>query len=348
MKVLLLPIALLASVVFAAAIPPSGENIKPGMERGVWALEPWGNSGAAEKETLNGRKLLKLIYEPGEKGKTGFKHLTGCGINEEGKIAFMVYAPTDTPPKVGLAISTTPAYTWHESETKSIKKGWNRIEFSVRAKNWKTQASEWKHSVTIDSRDDVRAVDLLIYNEGKQTGVLFFEGLQYDLDPRGEQIAALISDLQSEDIDIRSKAEKDLIEIGRPALEALHQIADDDRPEVLLRAAAALKAIEGKAEEMPTDPKIRAELEKQKDAQKFEEARRRSEYTLRGMDNERLKLLALMKEAEQEVVRGKTQLEELKHIDDAMRKTYQDNLAKLEKTLTELKPLFGIGGEQKK
>ena len=62
---------------------------------------------------------------------------------------------------------------------------------------------------------------------------------------------------------LRAKAEKGLIDIGRAASEALYQVSDDDRPEVLLRAASALRQIEEFPEELPSDPALRTEIEGQ-------------------------------------------------------------------------------------
>src|SRR5205823_10119866 len=104
-------------------------------------------------------RLLKLIYAADDKDKAAFKHLTCFGLAYTGKVRMWVYAPKDNPPKVGLALSTTLAYIWHESKAVDLKKGWNKVEFAVNVPDWKTAITEWKFTTAIEPRDDVRAID---------------------------------------------------------------------------------------------------------------------------------------------------------------------------------------------
>lgn len=323
--------------VSAADIPPTPEPVAPGVERGVWTLEAWGNSGAAERVTDGGQKLLKMIYSSDGKDKAAFKHLTCFGVAFKGKLRMWVYAPKENPPQVGIALSTTLAYIWHESKPVALKKGWNKIEVAAGTPDWKTAVTEWQHTTAIEPRDDIRAIDIVIYN-GKGEGQLYALGLQYDPDDKGEKILALTKELQSEDSDKREAAEKALVAIGRPAMEALYQLADHERPEVLLRAASARKQIEAVKEPPPPDPKIRAELEKQRTEQSYEETRRRTDYTLKSLENERVKILGQLKDANAELMQGKADLEKMGNVDPEKRKVYEGLLEKLEATIKELAP----------
>jgi hypothetical protein len=222
-----------------------------------------------------------------------------------------------------------------------LKKGWNALEFDVSANDWKTEKSGWKNSVPIEPLSDVRAVDLIVVN-GDKTGVLFVQGWGYDPDEVGEKIAGFIKDIQSEDASKRELAEKALVAVGRPALEALHQIADIDRPEVLLRAASAIRQIEAIPEEKPADPTILQALEKQREQQSFDDARRRCEYTLRGIDTERLRLQGLFKDAQEMVVQGRKQLGELKFTDEEKKKDFGETLDKMDTMLKEIEGLIKV------
>src|SRR5205823_11870024 len=66
----------------------------------------------------------------------------------------------------------------------------------------------------------VRAVDFIVFN-GDKSGVIYVQGWTYDADENGEKIKTYIQDIQSEDASRRELAEKALVAIGRPALEAL-------------------------------------------------------------------------------------------------------------------------------
>ncbi|HYF51095.1 MAG TPA: hypothetical protein VEJ63_16900 [Planctomycetota bacterium] len=330
--------ALAMRLAFAVDLPPNPEKVTPGMERGAWSLEGWGNSGAAEKVTFDNRKILKLIYSSDGKDKASFKHLTYVGLDTKGKIRLHVYAPDEKPPKFGLAVSTTKAFRWHENQQFTLKKGWNKIEVDVRGKGWKTEASKWEHKAELHPADDVRAISLLIFN-GEQQGTLYVDGLTYDPDETGRKVAALIKDLQSDDMEARAVAEKKLVDIGRPATEALYQVADDDRPEVLLRAASALRQIEESPEELPTDPAVRVEVEKQREEQRFDEARRRADYVLNGLNDQRAKLFLLAREAQAELAVGRAGLDGLKHVDMEKRKAYVEVLARIDAAIKDTQPL---------
>ncbi len=338
---LLFAAALFAANAFAADIPPNPVKSEPGMEVGQWSIEPWGNSGAVEMHTVNGQKTLQILYTGGAKDKAAFKHLTSFGLKPKGKIRLNVYSGEEKPPQVAIAISTTVAYRWHESNWLDLKKGWNALEFDVSANDWKTEKSGWKNSVPIEPLADVRSVDIIVVN-GDKTGVLFVQGWGYDPDEVGEKTAGFIKDIQSEDASKRELAEKALVAIGRPALEALHQIADIDRPEVLLRAASAIRQIEATPEEKPADPTILQALEKQREEQSFDDARRRCEYTLRGIDTERLRLQGLFKDAQEMVVQGRKQLGELKFTDEVKKKDFGETLDKMDTMLKEIEGLIKV------
>jgi hypothetical protein len=344
--------AALAALIFTGAVraefAANPDKPAPAMERGAWTLEPWGNSGAVERTNIDGRKYLKLIFSADKKDKTVFKHLTTLGLNKDGKIRFYVYASEEKPPNVAMAISTTRAYRWHESRQTPLKKGWNKIEYPIGGGNWKTAESKWEYTAAVDPADDVRAINIIIYN-GNTTGALLVEGLTCDPDERGKKIEVLVKDLKSDDPETRGKAEMELIKIGRPALEALYQVADDERPEVLLRAASAMRKIEDTPEEMPADPVLRTEIEKQREEQTFDEARRRAEYALRGLEAQRLRLLSLFQETGAELKLGRAGLENLKHIDAEKRALFVNTLDRMEVVLKEIQPLLdtATGDKQK-
>ena len=325
----------------AIDVPANPAKTAAGMEVGQWSIEPWSNSGSIDRRNVNGQKLLEILYTSGKQDKAAFKHITHLTLNPKGKIRLFVFTPDEKPPQVGISVSTTAAFKWHESKPRDIKPGWNTLEFDSGTPDWKTEAANWQFSVPIAPPTDVRAFDFIVFN-GERTGTIFVQGWTYDSDATGEKIAIYIKDMQSEDAEKRELAEKALVAIGRPALEMLHQIADDDRPEVLLRAASAIKQIEGIPEEKPTDPTLLEAIEKQREAQAFDEARRRSEYTLRGIDNERQRLMALLKDAQSEAVDGRKQLTDLKFTEAEKRKDFTETLDMIDKLMKDIEPLLKI------
>ncbi|MCY3020572.1 MAG: hypothetical protein NTW87_16250 [Planctomycetota bacterium] len=325
---------LLLSALQAADIPPPPQKAAPGMERGSWAVESWGNAGTAEQAAGGGGMLLKLTCTAGAKDKAVFRHATCFGIAREGKVRLSVYSPDDAPPRAGLILASGAAAQWQESRPVDLKAGWNKFEFLVAAKEWKSEASGWKFAVPVAACDDIRALGIAIYN-GNRAAVLYVLDLNYDLDERGEKIAALVKQLRNEDRAQREQAEKELVACGKPATEALLQLGNDERPEVLLRAASVLRDIGTPAEPQPK-PKARTDAEKPRDNANLEAARKRADSLLLALDNARRSLSSLRKEAHAEVAQGRALLEKDKDMETEKRKTYVELLEKLEAALKDV------------
>ena len=231
-------------IVSAAEVPAPPENVKPGMERGAWTVEAWGNSGEVEKVAFGPEASgLKLSFTGGAKDKTVFKHPALLGVAQAGKIRLHVFAPEEEEPFVALALCSGPAAQWHEARPAQLRKGWNKLEFAVGARDWKTEASGWKYVSAVEHCGDIRAVCFAVYNR-QRTGAIYVAGLTYDLDARGERIAALIEDLRSSDRAQREQAEQGLLACGRQAVEPLSLLGEGERPEVLLRAACVVRDLE--------------------------------------------------------------------------------------------------------
>jgi hypothetical protein len=238
-KTIAVLLAVVCTSIFCGEVPDAPPNCNPGMERGKWLVEAWGNAGSVERIDSKGRKLLRLAFDGGDKEKTAYQHSTGFSIEKDGKISLQIY--TDNPLPVSLALLTAANYTWHESNIVQLKPGWNKLEFAVSAPEWKTEATQWKNTTPVVPLGDIRAVDLVINNKDK-SGEVYVYGMQYDLDDQAREVAKLAIDLKSDDADIRGAAEKGLISTGRPAIECLSQLAEDeDSQEVQIRAALVLQ-----------------------------------------------------------------------------------------------------------
>jgi hypothetical protein len=225
---------------------PDVPDVAPGIESGEWSVEPWANPGAAERSDAKGKKLLRLFYVPAGKEKTAFRHVTGMGIAKKGKLSLHVYSEKAIP--LSIALSTTPAFLWHESKPLDLKAGWNKLEFDTANPTWKTASSEWKFTQDVDSPGDVRAVDLIVHNP-KAAGELYVIGFQYDADDASKQVEKLAKDLGSDDADTRAKSEKAILELGNPAIEVLAEVAArEDKPEIQIRARLLIKALETPAQ----------------------------------------------------------------------------------------------------
>jgi len=245
MRAALLLLLVSLNTLVSAVELPDVPDAPPGLEGGEWSVEGWGNPGAVDHLDAKTRKLMKLIFVPAGKEKAAFRHSTGMGLPKNGKFTLQVYSEKSVD--VSLALSTSEAYIYHEAKRVAVKPGWNKLEFDVSAKMWKTASSEWNYTQEIESPGDVRAVDLLVYNQ-KAAGDLYVLGMRYDPDDATKEAEKLAKDLSLDDADKRAASEKALLAVGTPAIEVLSQIAArDDKPEVQIRARLLLKALEPQA-----------------------------------------------------------------------------------------------------
>lgn len=325
---------LMAAAAEAGTIPANEAATEPGMEVGSWIRESWGNTGSAERQRQRKRQVLKISFDGGEQPKASFKHLTGFSADAAGKVTVHVYAPDEQAPEFAIALSTTQAYVWHESKTRKLKQGWNKLEFPLAKGEWKTEASKWQYDAGIDHLNDIRAVNLIALN-GKTSGWLLVEGLHYDGDETAKRVAALIAEMGGTDFEKQAAAEQELIKIGRPAMEALYQLSRSDRTAVMLRASFALRTIEEAQEELPENPELREKLMAQREENKFQEMSVRSSYILRSMKNEQEKLAQLVKDGAEEVARARLEVGSLKSTKPEDLEAYKKNLDELDR-LTKL------------
>ncbi|MCZ7647810.1 MAG: hypothetical protein M5U26_21560 [Planctomycetota bacterium] len=320
----------------SAPIPPNEANPAPGMEVGSWVRESWGNTGASDRLRMGRRKsLLKLTFDAGEKEKTAFKHLTGFSADAAGKLNLWVFAPDAETPQVSVALSTTQAYVWHESKTFPLKQGWNALEVPLAKGNWKTEASKWQFDAGVEHLDDVRAVNLIVLN-GKKAGWIVVEGVRADGDAAAKRVAELIEQMSGADFEKQAEAEQELIKVGRPAMEALYQLSRSDRTAVMLRASFALRTIEEAQEELPENPELRDRLLAQREENKFQELSVRTSYILKSLQNERGKVLQLIKDGQAEVARGRVEFPTLKFTKDEEKEAYRKSLDDLDVLTKEL------------
>lgn len=317
-------------------LPANKDKPARGMEAAGWSLEPWGNPGTADKLKDGERAVLKLLYTKGEKDKTAFKHLTGTTADPKGKLRMWIYAPDDKAPSVAVALSTSPAYVWFESRVFKLKQGWNKIEVPLEKSHWKSEKTGWTYATGVEHIDQIRAVDVLVFN-GQAEGHLLLEGLSLDPDETAHKVAELIKGLYSEETEKRGAAEKALVEMGQSALEALYQVRASDPPSaVMLRSGWAIEQIKKKDEDLPADPQVRDQVEKQKEEIFFDEAKARVDFAFTALKRDQAKILKSLTDAEEALKRGREEAAQLKNTDEADQKAFVAKLDDLERLAKEV------------
>ena len=242
---------------------PAKPEERNGLEMGTWVAETFGNALDVEVVKPKGHEanaLLKLDYLGGRSEKAVVRQLVQFALAEKGKLLCLVYCAEKDPPKFAVALCTGDAFLWQESEALALKQGWNEVSLDLDAKKWKSQASGWKNEAELVGREDLRAIELLVFN-GKNGGAVFVDALHLDRDEKVMQkLQEWVKKLGSEEFEVREAAEKALVMAGRQALEELKKAAAGSDPEVAQRAKRVLDRIAGKlAKNQESDPALAGE-----------------------------------------------------------------------------------------
>lgn len=314
-------------------VPANPQKCEPGLETGTWKAEAWANKGSAEMIDAGAAKALKLSYSAGDKEKAAFRQEVILNGDPEGKVRLHVYAPSEKPPQVAVCLLTGPQADWHEAQPATLKPGWNALEVPLTTPNWKTAGTNWAFKTGVAHAEDVRGIVLIVMN-GKTTGWLAIQGLAVDGGAATKAVETLAKKLLSEDGEERAQAEKELTDVGRPAIPILRKLKGHERPEVALRAGWALDKIE---------LNLAAE---QRETQAFSEARDRAARLVEDLKTTRARLQRLASDAREELLQAQRTAKDLKAPSDESAKAYDAMLKQLDELSRETLRQVGTQDEQ--
>jgi hypothetical protein len=88
------------------------------------------------------------------------------------------------PLAVAIAVKTGSKYIFHESPQQLVKTGeeFHKLRFDLKAANFKSAASNWENNTAIADLNDVKEIQLLIYN-GRQSGTLIISSMGFPTKP---------------------------------------------------------------------------------------------------------------------------------------------------------------------
>ena len=179
----------------AAVVVPPPEVEKPaaasgteGMETKGWQGEnpQWSNPALGELVPLIGddrlagvKRALQITYGKGGKDKAVVKKTVNLDASDDHVLSFELRCKADASLRVAIAVKTGN-WVYHESTIQVVKpdEGWKELRFDLKDKTFKSEKSEWANNAAIDALDDVKEIQVLIYNkdaEGKAliTGMRF-------------------------------------------------------------------------------------------------------------------------------------------------------------------------------
>ena len=171
-----------------AATPQAPQEVETaasgqGLELRGWAAENPQYSNKAEVTTVNGgvktglpgvRKVLKIeLPAGGDKDKAAIKLGVNYSVDPATAILrFTCVNQSDMPLKVAIAVKTGE-WVFHESVPQQIAAGAKtELRFDLRDATFKTQASGWVNNAKVGGLDDVKEVQLMIFNRDRAATVM--------------------------------------------------------------------------------------------------------------------------------------------------------------------------------
>lgn len=167
---------------------PAGATGIEGMETKGWQGEnpQWSNPAQGELVPLIGddrlagvKRALQVTYGKGGKDKAVVKKTVSLDASDDHVLRFEMRAKAEGSLRVAIAVKTGN-WVYHESTVQVVKpdEGWKELRFDLKDKTFKSEKSEWANTTAIDALDDVKEIQILIYNkdaEGKAllTGMRF-------------------------------------------------------------------------------------------------------------------------------------------------------------------------------
>lgn len=171
-------------------------SINDGLEARGWDAEStqWSNPVTATQEQLQTpegvNRVLRVEFRAdpaGAKEKAAIRRsVRALALGQTAMVRCYAFNPGDRPLRLALAIKTVAKkgneeqWEFFESQQFQIKPGdrWQEVKFDLKDKTWKSAATGWANSGSIQNLDDVREMQLLVYN-GASDGALLLDGIEF-------------------------------------------------------------------------------------------------------------------------------------------------------------------------
>lgn len=150
-----------------------------GLEVKGWQAEnpQWSNPAQTEIVPLIGddrlagaKRALQVTFGKGGKDKASIKKPVNLDATDSHVLSLHVRSK-DAPVRVAIAVKTGN-WVYHESTIQAVRPddGWKDLRFDLKEATFKSEKSQWANNAAVDGLDDVKEIQLLIYNkdaEGK-------------------------------------------------------------------------------------------------------------------------------------------------------------------------------------
>lgn len=174
----------------APAVPKALPTIQGGLESKGWDNEApqWSNPVRPQVITLSTdagmAPALKIDFKGGPQEKATIKRTAHLTIGEDSVLTFFAQTPGDKPLSIAIGVKTGTKYLFHESPQQQVKPGaeFQKLKFDFKNANFKSAASGWNYNTRVADLNDVKEIQLLIYN-GTADGALIISNMGFPAKP---------------------------------------------------------------------------------------------------------------------------------------------------------------------
>jgi hypothetical protein len=179
-----------AVVTTVAAAPKPQPTLQGGLESRGWDNEApqWSNPVRPQVVTVPTdaglAPALKIEFKGGQQDKATIKRTAHLTIGEDSVLTFFAQNPGDKPLAIAIGVKTGSKYLFHESPQQQVKPGqeFQKLRFDFKGANFKSAASGWNYSTRVADLNDVKEIQVLIYN-GRSDGSLIISNMGFPTKP---------------------------------------------------------------------------------------------------------------------------------------------------------------------
>ena len=184
----LVPPIAIASTGPAAETPAVAGAFTEGLEAKGWLGEAaqWSNPVAGEVIPLIGddrlpgvKRALNVTFGKGGKDKAALKKSVNLDATEDHVLTLRLKNKTTQPLRVSIAVKSGQ-WVFHESLIQVVKgdEGWKELRFDLKDATYKSEKSKWANNAQVESLDEVKEIQVLIYNKDAE-GSALISGMRF-------------------------------------------------------------------------------------------------------------------------------------------------------------------------
>ncbi len=182
------PVATASATPAAEVAALAGGTASEGLEAKGWLGEAaqWSNPVTGEIVPLIGddrlpgiKRALNVTFGKGGKDKAALKKSVNLDATEDHVLTLHMKNKSTQPLRVSIAVKTGQ-WVFHESLIQVVKsdEGWKELRFDLKDATFKSEKSKWANNAQVESLDEVKEVQVLIYNKDVE-GTALISGMRF-------------------------------------------------------------------------------------------------------------------------------------------------------------------------